>query len=235
MRIELPVLNSRVVEVLRPSKIVCVGLNYKDHVAESPTYSNKGLGLPTEPVLFCKTPNVLIGPDQPIVLPRHIQPAPSVELRTDFEAELALVIGRRCRHLSPAEALSAVAYYTCFNDVSQRNIQKADPSGWFRGKSFDTFGPVGPLLVPAAALPDPQNLDILGRVNGVEKQRSNTRHMIFSLVDLLVYISRQFTLEPGDLISTGTPAGVAPLQPGDTVEVEIPGIGVLRNTVTAEE
>jgi 2-keto-4-pentenoate hydratase/2-oxohepta-3-ene-1,7-dioic acid hydratase in catechol pathway len=217
-----------------PSKIIAVGLNYRDHVEESKVFDLKKLEVPTEPVLFAKTPNVLIGPGEPIVIPAFIADYRFPEPRVDHECELAVVIGKRCRNVPEKDALSYVLGYTCFNDVSQRNIQKADASGWFRGKSFDTFGPVGPVLVPASRIPDPQALRILCRVNGVEKQASSTSLMIFSVATLIAFISKNLTLEEGDLIVTGTPSGVSPLVHGDSVEVEIEGIGILKNPVIEE-
>ncbi len=217
-----------------PSKIIAVGLNYREHVAESKVFDLKPQTVPSEPVLFAKTPNVLIGPDQDIVLPEIMHSYGLAEPRVDLEAELAVIIGRRTRRVGTEEALSCVYGYTCFNDVSQRDIQKMDASGWFRGKSFDTFGPVGPVVVPASALPNPNALAIVSRVNGVVKQRASTADMIFSVAELIAFISRNLTLEAGDIIATGTPSGVCPIHEGDLVEVEIEGIGVLRNPVRRE-
>jgi len=217
-----------------PSKIVAVGLNYREHVAESKVFDLKPQTVPTEPVLFAKTPNVLIGTDQDIVLPDIMYGYGFADPRVDLEAELAVIIGKRTRRVTPEEALSCVYGYTCFNDVSQRDIQKADTSGWFRGKSFDTFGPIGPVVVPAASIPDPNALAIMSRVNGVVKQRASTADMIFSVAELIAFISRNLTLEVGDIIATGTPSGVCPIHEGDLVEIEIERIGVLRNTVRQE-
>ena len=154
--------------------------------------------------------------------------------RVDPECELAIIIGKRGRHISEAKAFEYVLGYTCFNDVSQRNIQASDASGWFRGKSFDTFGPIGPVIVSHNDIGDPQALNVICRINGVVKQSANTRDMIFSIPILISYISKQFTLEEGDIIATGTPAGVSPIVPGDTVEVEVEKIGILKNPVKAE-
>jgi 2-keto-4-pentenoate hydratase/2-oxohepta-3-ene-1,7-dioic acid hydratase in catechol pathway len=242
--VELPILGSESSYVLNPRKIVAVGLNYRDHIAESPSIlataareqaaggSPRPAAEPTEPVLFSKTPNVLIGPGEPIPLPasflaRYSLPDP----RTDYEAELAVIIGRRCRDARTEDALAYVLGYACFNDVSQRDLQNSDRSGWFRGKSFDGFGPIGPAIAPAAAIPNPQRLAIRCRLNGHIVQESCTDAMIFSVAELISFISHNFTLEPGDIIATGTPSGVGRLAAGDLVEVEIEGIGTLSNPV----
>lgn len=219
---------------LDPRKIIAIGLNYSDHVAESRVFDKRSLDLPAEPVLFNKLPTVLIPNGAEIVLPTWV--TDSIEgARTDYEAELGVVVGKKLWRADSAEAEEAILGYTCFNDVSQRNIQKVDVSGWFRGKNFDTFGPVGPAIVSPAGLAkqglSADRLAIRCRLNGKVVQESNTSHMIFKIPDLLSYISQQFTLEPGDLVITGTPSGVGPLAPGDRVEVEIEGIGVLVNTV----
>jgi len=219
---------------IAPSKIVAVGLNYRAHVTESKVFDLKQLEVPSEPVLFAKTPNVLVGPGEPIVIPAFLEEYRFPEPRTDHEAELAIIISKRCKNVTEAEALDFVLGYTCFNDVSQRNVQKLDASGWFRGKSFDTFGPIGPVVVPASAIRDPQKLAISARVNGVVKQSSSTGEMIFTVASLIAFISKNLTLEAGDLIATGTPSGVSPIEAGDTVEIEIEGIGILSNPVVAE-
>jgi len=232
--IRLPVAGSDDYLEIAPSKIVAVGLNYREHVAESKGLDMDIREIPVEPVLFAKTPNVLVGPGEPVVIPAFLAEYRFTEPRVDHEAELAVIIGRRCKDVPESCALDYVRAYTCFNDVSQRNVQKSDVSGWFRGKSFDTFGPIGPVAVPASGLPDPQNLDISCRVNGITKQRSNTSNMIFTVAALIAYISRNMTLEAGDIIVTGTPSGVSPVVHGDVMEVEIAGIGVLRNPVVDE-
>jgi len=234
----LPIKGSDRTYEVAPSKIIAVGLNYREHVDESPTILTRPGDKPVappEPILFAKTPNVLVGPGAPIVVPTSfLARYPFKERRTDYEAELAVFIGRRCRNVEPEEAIDYVLGYSCFNDVSQRDIQNADRSGWFRGKSFDTFGPVGPAIVPKEALPEPDNLVIECRLNGKVVQRSRTSAMIFGVRELVSYISKNFTLEVGDIIATGTPSGVGPLKAGDTVEVEIEGIGVLSNPVREE-
>jgi 2-keto-4-pentenoate hydratase/2-oxohepta-3-ene-1,7-dioic acid hydratase in catechol pathway len=217
-----------------PSKIIAVGLNYREHLRESLSFGDKAHDLPSEPVLFAKTPNTLAGPGDPIVIPSHVKEYKFDDERVDPECELAIVIGRKGRHIPEKDAFDYVLGYTCYNDVSQRNIQKSDPSGWFRGKSFDTFGPIGPVIVSHNDIGDPQNLRVTCKINGVVNQSGNTRDMIFPIPVLISFISRQFTLEEGDVIATGTPAGISPIVPGDTVEVEVEKIGVLRNPVIAE-
>jgi 2-keto-4-pentenoate hydratase/2-oxohepta-3-ene-1,7-dioic acid hydratase in catechol pathway len=208
----------------RPGKIVCVGLNYRDHAIES------GLELPTRPLLFAKWQSSLIGPGEPIVLP-------PVSSEVDFEAELGVIIGERARGVSVERALEHVAGYICVNDVSARDVQMGDGQ-WTRGKSFDTFCPVGPAMLPASEVPDPQALAIRCLVNGEPLQDSSTAEMVFGVAELLAFISEAITLEPGDLIATGTPAGVGfartpPvfLSAGDEITVEIEGIGALTNSV----
>jgi 2-keto-4-pentenoate hydratase/2-oxohepta-3-ene-1,7-dioic acid hydratase in catechol pathway len=205
-------------------KIVCVGMNYRDHAAEA------GLDVPERPVLFAKWPNALIGPGDPIVVPAFTS-------EVDYEAELGVVIGRRVRDVDAGEALDAVAGYVCVNDVSARDVQFSDGQ-WTRAKSFDTFCPVGPRLVPAEEVPDPQALRIRCLVNGEVMQDSSTAQMVFGVAEIVAHASRGMTLEPGDLIATGTPAGVGftrrpPifLRPGDEVTVEIEGVGTLTNPV----
>ncbi|MCL4425537.1 MAG: fumarylacetoacetate hydrolase family protein [Firmicutes bacterium] len=207
-----------------PRNIICVGLNYADHARES------GVDLPERPILFAKLLNSVIGPGESIVLPPE-----SAEV--DYEAELAVVIGRHCRRVRPEEALDYVAGYTCINDVSARDFQLSDRQ-WVRGKSQDTFAPIGPYLVTRDEVPDPQDLDIRCLVNGDPLQDSNTRQMIFSVKDLISFISQGMTLEPGDVIATGTPHGVGfarepkvYLQDGDEVVVEIERVGRLVNPV----
>lgn len=210
--------------IARPGKIIAVGLNYRDHATES------AVAVPSSPVTFAKWPTCLIPDGAPIRIPSGVD-------EVDWEAELAVVIGRTARDVEADDALSYVAGYTCLNDVSARRIQRTDGQ-WSRAKSFDSFGPIGPVLVPAAELPDPQTLAIRSRVNGELMQDSNTKDMIFGVAELIAHLSRGTTLEPGDVISTGTPSGVGAfrddpifLTDGDVVEVEIEGIGILRNPV----
>ena len=229
----LPVKNRADTYTVNPSKLIALGLNYRSHIAESVSVKVKGFTeeVPAEPLLFPKTPNVLIGPDQPIVIPRFLKDYGFDNLRTDYEAELALIIADRCKDVAPDDALNHIFGYTCMNDVSQRNIQNGDRSGWFRGKSLDTFGPIGPRVVLAKDLPDPQNLAICCRLNGSTVQESNTSQMIFTIPEIVAFVSRNLTLMAGDIILTGTPSGVGPLHHGDTVEVDIEHIGVLKNSV----
>ncbi len=212
--------------LFRPRNVLCIGLNYKDHAAEG------GVPLPEKPVVFAKLTGCITGPGEPIVLPADTK-------EVDYEAELAVVIGRKCRGVSTADALDYVAGYTCLNDVSARDFQRGDGQ-WVRAKSQDTFGPMGPYLVTGEDIPDPQTLPIRSLVNGNILQNSNTDKMIFGVRELIAFISRGITLEPGDVISTGTPHGVGfarkpPifLKAGDEVVVEIEGIGRLSNPVKA--
>ncbi len=213
-----------------PRKIICIGLNYRDHAAES------GVPAPPEPVLFSKYPTALIGHLQPIVLPR-------VSNEIDYEAELVVVIGRGGRHLSRQQAWNHVGGYTVGHDVSARDWQLNKPAKqWMAGKTFDTFAPTGPDLVTPDEVPDPHDLGIRLRLNGQTMQDSNTKQLIFRVDELIAYLSQIMTLEPGDLIFTGTPPGVGMarkppvwLKPGDVVEVEIDHLGVLRNPVVAED
>jgi len=234
--ITLPIKNSQDTYTVDPGKLIALGLNYHAHIAESVSVKVKGFTteVPPEPLLFPKTPNVLVGPDAPIVIPAFLKKYGFDELRTDYEAELAVIIGRRCKDVPAADAMGCVLGYTCMNDVSQRNIQNGDRTGWFRGKSLDTFGPIGPQVVLARDLSDPQNLEIRCRLNGKTVQEGHTSQMIFTIPEIIAFVSKNFTLEAGDIILTGTPAGVGPLHHGDGVEVEIEGIGVLKNTVIDE-
>lgn len=219
-----------------PSKVIALGLNYAAHIAESVSVNVRGMDLdiPEEPVLFAKTPNSLIPTGEPIVLPKIIASYGFENPRTDYEGELALIIGKRAKNISESEAMEYVYGYTCMNDVSQRNMQTGDRSGWFRGKSLDTFGPIGPVIVPADQIGDPHALGVQTRLNGRVVQEGNTAQFIFNIPQMLSFISRNLTLEPGDIILTGTPSGVGPIAHGDVVEVEVEKIGVLRNPVIDE-
>jgi len=199
-----------------PTKIVCVGRNYAAHAREL------GNDVPERPLIFLKPPSALIGDGDAIVLPPESQ-------RVEHEAEIALVIGRRARNVPAAAAMDFVAGFAPLNDVTARDLQKADGQ-WTRAKGFDTFCPVG-AITPAAGVDWPA-LEIVCRVNGDVRQRGRARDMTFDFPALVAYISRVMTLEPGDLIATGTPEGVGPLEPGDLVEVEIPGLATLANPVT---
>jgi 2-keto-4-pentenoate hydratase/2-oxohepta-3-ene-1,7-dioic acid hydratase in catechol pathway len=210
----------------RPGKIICVGLNYRDHAEE------QGTDLPTAPLLFAKWGNTLIGPGDPIAIP-------PIVTKCDYEAELGVVIGERVHGASAENALEAVAGYICVNDVSARDLQFADGQ-WTRGKSPDTFCPVGPALVPRDQIADPQDLPIRAILNGETVQESTTGNMVFGVAEIIEYVTRTITLEPGDLIATGTPAGVGAfrkpplfMKPGDEITIEIDGIGSLTNPVVA--
>lgn len=235
MTIRLPQKNGADIEI-QPSKIIALGLNYLAHIKESKSVNVQNFtdDIPEEPILFPKTPNVLIGPDEAIILPSMLNNYEFKNCRTDYEAELAIIIKNKVKDLAPNEVFDHILGFTCFNDISQRNFQRHDKSGWFRGKSLDTFGPIGPIVVSQEDIGDPQNLDITCRLNGKVVQESNTRHMIFKIPEIVSFVSRNFTLEAGDIISTGTPSGVGPLQDGDVVEVEIERIGILRNPVRSE-
>ncbi|QKG53052.1 fumarylacetoacetate hydrolase family protein [Hymenobacter sp. BRD67] len=211
--------------VARPSKIVCAGLNYTDHAQEM------GLPLPTEPVLFLKAPSALTGPNDAIILPKN-------SVKTDWEVELAVVIRKRAAYVDEADALNYVAGYVLLNDVSERAYQLERGGTWDKGKGCDTFAPLGPWLVTPDELADPANLRLWLKVNGETYQSGSTANLIFGVAYLISYISQFMTLLPGDIISTGTPAGVGSglkpprfLAPGDVVELGITGLGVARQTV----
>lgn len=211
-----------------PRKIVCLGLNYRDHAAEA------GLPLPEVPMLFAKYANSLVGPDDPIV-------ALAASAAIDYEVELAVVIGQRCKDVDEAQALEVVAGVTAFNDVSARDLQ-TQTTQFTAGKAIDTFGPCGPTLVPLDQISDIQNLGLRTRVNGRTVQDGSTSQMIFSVATTIAFLSRIMTLEPGDIIATGTPAGVGfkreppvLLVPGDVVEVEVDEVGTLRNEMVAAD
>jgi 2-keto-4-pentenoate hydratase/2-oxohepta-3-ene-1,7-dioic acid hydratase in catechol pathway len=209
-------------------KLICVGLNYSDHAAES------GMAVPSEPVLFTKATSSIMGCNDPVVLPR-------ASVKSDWEVELGVVIGTRARYVEIDEALDYVAGYCVVNDLSEREYQLERGGQWDKGKGCDTFGPVGPWLVTADEVPDPQNLDMWLEVNGKRYQTGNTRTMVFTVAHLVSYISRFMTLNPGDVISTGTPPGVGLgqkpdpvyLRPGDRMALGIEGLGQQNQTVHA--
>ncbi|MFN4244263.1 MAG: fumarylacetoacetate hydrolase family protein [Tepidisphaerales bacterium] len=221
----------RLLAPVEPPAIFCIGLNYREHARET------GAAIPTHPVVFMKQPGAIQHPGEPIILPRGL-----ASQQVDFEGELVVVIGRRCKNVQPSAAASVIYGYTCGNDVSARDWQKQWGGGQFcRGKTFDTFAPVGPVVVSADELGDPQALPITTRVNGKEMQKDSTGGMIFSVAELVAFLSGSTTLYPGTLIFTGTPSGVGMarqppvyLKAGDRVEVEIGGIGVLVNPVVEE-
>jgi len=201
-----------------PSKIIALGLNYRDHAAEF------GNPVPDEPLIFMKPSTAVIGPDAAITYP-------AMSRRVDYEAELAVVLGKTARHVPEEKALEYVLGYTCFNDVTARDLQKKD--GQFtRAKGFDTFAALGPWI--ETDIGDPDNLEVEAVLNGERKQHSNTNNMVFGVKTLISFISRIMTLLPGDVIATGTPAGIGPMRIGDVVEIKVEKIGTLRNQVTAE-
>lgn len=214
--------------VFSPPKIICLGLNYRDHAEEA------GAKIPKDLVIFMKPRTAIVGPNESIVYPSFVK-------KLDYEAELAVVMGRRGKNIPVSDVEKHIFGYTAFNDVSARDIQFGDKQ-WTRGKSFDTFAPMGPCITLAKQIPNPNNLWMRTRVNGEVRQNSSTRNMVFSVYEVVNQLSRVMTLEPGDVIATGTPAGVAAfmkphpryLSPGDMVEVEIEKIGTLRNMVAKE-
>jgi 2-keto-4-pentenoate hydratase/2-oxohepta-3-ene-1,7-dioic acid hydratase in catechol pathway len=213
--------------IARPGKIIAIGLNYEDHAAET------GAEIPEKPVVFAKYPNTVIGPGEPIRIP------PITE-QVDYEAELAVIIGRRTKGVSAAEALEHVFGYTNANDVSSRDLQFSEGGQWTRSKSIDTFCPLGPYLVTRDEVPDPQNLYIRAILNGEVVQDGTTSRMIFPVAELVSFLSQGMMLEPGDVIITGTPPGVGMardpqlwMKPGDEVSIEIEGLGTLTNPVEA--
>jgi 2-keto-4-pentenoate hydratase/2-oxohepta-3-ene-1,7-dioic acid hydratase in catechol pathway len=213
--------------IARPSKIVCIGLNYADHARET------GAAIPTEPVTFFKASTALCGPDDDLVLPRGSE-------KTDWEVELAVVIGRRARYVAPADGARHVAGYALHNDYSERQDQLERGGNWSKGKSHDTFAPLGPFLATPDEVADPHALSLWLSVNGTKRQDSSTREMVFQVPALVSYLSRFMTLMPGDVISTGTPPGVGLgfkppiyLHEGDVVELGIEGLGTQRQRVVA--
>jgi len=215
--------------VIAPQKIVCLGLNYRDHAEEV------GAAVPDEPAIFMKPRTAIVGPEEHVVKPRFVT-------QLDYEVELAIIIGRKGKNIPSSDAKDYIFGYTVLNDISARGIQFKDGQ-WTRGKSFDTFAPIGPCLTTGEQIGDPNDLRLSTRVNGETRQDSSTRLMIFNVYEIVHHLSRVMTLEPCDIIATGTPAGVAAfmkpepkfLKPGDTVEVEIEKIGTLRNRIVEEE
>ena len=203
-----------------PSKVMCAGTNYLSHIRECNEKMHLQVEIPEHPLIFSKAPNTIVGPGDTILYPTGVE-------RVDFEGELGVVIKTRCKSVSPQHALDVVLGYTCLNDVSARTMQWGDGQ-WTRGKGLDTFCPIGPVITDEV---DPTDLPVRTRVNGELLQDGTTRDLIFDIPALIAYISEWITLEPGDVIATGTPAGVGPIRSGDRVEVEIPGIGILTNPV----
>ena len=213
--------------ISRPSKIVCVGLNYAKHAAES------GMKIPDEPVLFFKSSSAITGPYDPIIIPKNSS-------KTDWEVELAIVIGKRASYVSKEDALNYIAGYVLHNDVSEREFQIERSGQWVKGKSCDSFAPIGPFIATADEIENPNNLNLWLKVNGEEMQNSNTSDFIFNIEEVVSYISQFMTLIPGDIISTGTPFGVGLglnppkyLREGDIVELGIEGLGISKQTCIA--
>ncbi len=215
--------------VLRPPKIVCLGLNYKDHAKE------QGKDLPKEPILFMKPRTAVIGPNQPVVRPKSVK-------QLDYEVELAIVIGQKGRNIQVSEVKDYILGFTALNDISARDLQYKDKQ-WTRGKGFDTFAPMGPCITTSNQIGDPNNLKVSTKVNGELRQNSCTKNLAFNVYEIVNYISQVMTLEPGDVIATGTPAGVGVwmkpkpkfLSPGDEIEIQVENIGTLRNNIIDEE
>jgi len=217
-------------QTINPSKIICIGTNYMDHIEET------GLDVPKEPVLFPKTLNCLISNKDPIIYPKFLYNHRKYN-RVDYEVELAFIIKDRCKYVPKEDVYNHILGYTVFNDITARKMQAKDIVSklpWFRSKSFDTFGPIGPRIVDTDEIKDPHNLNINLKLNGEIKQSSNTKHLLFKIPELLEYISTILTLEPGDIIATGTPSGIGPMQPGDLIEATIEKIGTLVNNVVME-
>jgi 2-keto-4-pentenoate hydratase/2-oxohepta-3-ene-1,7-dioic acid hydratase in catechol pathway len=214
------------VPIARPSKVIAIGRNYADHVKELKHE------MPGELCFFSKAPSSLTAHDSEIVIPQWLQG------EVHYEAELALVIGKPAKNIAPEDAMMVLAGYTIVNDVTARTLQKSDidrKNPWFRSKSLDTFCPVGPCLVPADALDDPHRLNISLSINGEVRQKGNTKLMLFKVPEIIAEISKYMTLQSGDIIATGTPAGVGPIQDGDEIEITITGLGKLRNRVRREQ
>jgi len=207
----------------RPPRIIALGLNYAAHAAEG------GRKPPKEPIVFIKASTAVVGPGDPVVIPKGVG-------QVDHEVELAVIIGKGGRRIPRAKAAGHIAAYTILNDVTARDMQRRDMAAsnpWFMSKSFDTFAPMGPCITLPDDIEERCELDLSLRVNGKVRQKSNTRHLIFDIPELIHRLTRHITLEPGDVISTGTPDGISPLQPGDVMEAEVEKIGVLRNPVLA--
>ncbi|MFX1325626.1 MAG: fumarylacetoacetate hydrolase family protein [Promethearchaeota archaeon] len=215
---------------INPTKIICLGTNYMDHIEET------GMEVPKEPLLFPKTLNCLITNNQPIIYPKYLYNNRKYN-RVDFEVELAFIIKDSCKDVSAEEVYDHILGYCVFNDVTARKMQTKDilsQKPWFRSKSFDTFGPIGPIIKRAGEIENPHNLDINLKVNGEFKQSSNTKYLLFKIPEIFEYVTQFFTMEPGDIIATGTPGGIGPVKPGDLIEATIQDIGTLSNKVILE-
>lgn len=218
-------------EEIFPNKIICLGRNYMDHIEES------GNVVPKEPVLFVKTSNCLIGNEEPIIYPKVLFNKRAIN-RVDHEVELAFIMKKKGKHIPKSKAYDFIKGYTVFNDITARKLQlksirTANP--WYLSKSLDTFAPIGPRIATTEEIPDPHDLNISLEVNNELRQSSNTKHLLFKIPDLIEYISQYITLEPDDIIATGTPAGIGPINPGDQIKATIEKIGTLQNKVILEE
>jgi len=216
---------------INPTKILCVGTNYMDHIEETK------LEVPIEPVLFPKTLNCIIMNSDSIIYPRYLYDNRKYN-RVDYEVELAFIIKDKCKYVPASQTYTHILGYTVFNDITARKMQLKDIISklpWFRSKSFDTFAPIGPRIVNHSEIGDPHDLNIELKVNGEIKQSSNTKHLLFKIPDLMEYITKIFTMEPGDIVATGTPGGIGPIKPGDLIEASIEKIGTLTNKVILEE
>jgi len=215
---------------ISPTKVICLGTNYLDHIEET------GLEIPKEPLLFPKTLNCLITNNQPVIFPKYLNNNRKYN-RVDYEVELAFIVKDKCKNVSSDDVYDHILGYTVFNDITARKMQTKDiisQKPWFRSKSFDTFGPIGPVIKTVNEIKDPHNLNIELKVNGKIKQASNTKHLLFKIPETFKYITQLFTMEPGDIIATGTPAGIGPVVPGDLIEATIEEIGTLTNKVILE-
>ncbi|AEH45555.1 5-carboxymethyl-2-hydroxymuconateDelta-isomerase [Thermodesulfatator indicus DSM 15286] len=213
----ISLLEVKILPPVTPSKIIALGLNYRDHAREL------NLPLPEEPLIFMKPPSAVIGPEENILLPPESK-------RVDYEAELAVVIGKKARRISPEEAMKVILGFTCFNDVTARDLQQKDAQ-WTRAKSFDTFAPIGPWVETELDL---EKVRVRAYLNGELRQDSSLKELVFPVPQVVSFVSQIMTLYPGDVIATGTPPGIGPLSPGDVIDIEITGVGKLKNYVTKE-
>ncbi|MBD3352312.1 MAG: hypothetical protein GF364_12570 [Candidatus Lokiarchaeota archaeon] len=234
--LKIPIKDSDKIYDLNPSKIITVGGNYlkKNGTKSSKETENPTNNKPKYPLIIPKLPNCLIGPNQNIIIPEFLSELYLLDVQINFRAELALIIKDKCKNLTEKESMDYIYGYTCINDVTQVNLKEFDRIGWWRGKSLDTFGPIGPNIVLAKHIGDPHNLEIRTKLNDEVKQQSNTKNMIFKIPQILAYISKNLTLYKGDIITTGTPPGSEQLKHGDIVEIKIEEIGKLKNPVLKE-
>ncbi|NHJ22944.1 MAG: FAA hydrolase family protein [Candidatus Lokiarchaeota archaeon] len=216
---------------IEPTKIICLGRNYLDHIKET------NAPIPTEPVFFAKTINTLVTNNEPIIYPKVLYEDENYN-QVDHEVELAFIIFQTCKNVKAEITFDYILGYTIFLDITARNMQVSDRNiklPWYRSKNFDTFGPIGPKIVPCSEIKDPHNLNIQLKVNGEIRQRSNTKHMLFKIPQILEYVSKFVTLMRGDIIATGTPSGISPVKPGDVLEASIEGIGTITHEIILEQ